>query len=70
VPNAGFNFHRLTEPPSHAGLPAASIPAGFSADGLPVGMQIIGPQHADASVLAAAAAFEALTPWAHQRPLL
>jgi amidase/aspartyl-tRNA(Asn)/glutamyl-tRNA(Gln) amidotransferase subunit A len=45
-----------------SGHPAASIPAGF-ADGLPVGMQIIGRRHADADVLAASAAFERLRPW-------
>ncbi|HYO83373.1 MAG TPA: amidase family protein, partial [Bryobacteraceae bacterium] len=44
------------------GHPAASIPAGF-ADGLPVGMQIIGRRNADGDVLAASAAFERLRPW-------
>jgi amidase/aspartyl-tRNA(Asn)/glutamyl-tRNA(Gln) amidotransferase subunit A len=44
------------------GHPAASIPAGM-ADGLPVGMQIIGRRNADADVLAASAEFERLRPW-------
>ncbi len=43
--------------------PAASIPAGF-ADGLPVGMQIVGRRWADGDVFAASAAFERLRPWA------
>ena len=46
------------------GHPAASVPAGLSASGLPVGMQIIGRRNADATVLAASAAFERLRPWA------
>ena len=49
---------------NYSGHPAASIPAGLSADGLPVGMQIIGRRYADADVLAASAAFERLRPWA------
>jgi aspartyl-tRNA(Asn)/glutamyl-tRNA(Gln) amidotransferase subunit A len=43
--------------------PAASVPCGFTAAGLPVGLQIVGPMHADALVLRAARAFEALRPW-------
>ena len=46
-----------------SGNPAASIPAGLSEDGLPVGMQIIGRRYADADVLAASAAFERIRPW-------
>ena len=47
----------LTYPVNFSGHPAASIPAGL-ADGLPVGMQIVGRRYADADVLAASAAFE------------
>ena len=46
------------------GHPAASIPAGLSKDGFPVGMQIIGRRWADEDVLAASAAFERIQPWA------
>ena len=52
------------------GLPAISIPCGFTAEGLPVGMQIIGRRLGEASVLRAAAAFEKATPWAQLRPAL
>ena len=45
------------------GHPAASVPAGMSRDGLPVGMQIIGRRHGDGDVLAASAAFEQRRPW-------
>ena len=43
--------------------PAASVPCGLTAAGLPVGLQIVGPMHADALVLRAARAFESLRPW-------
>lgn len=46
-----------------SGHPSASIPAGLSADKLPIGMQIIGRRYADSDVLAASAAFERLKPW-------
>ena len=52
----------LTYPINFTGHPAASVPAGL-ADGLPVGMQIIGRRHADGDVLAASAVFERLRPW-------
>lgn len=42
-----------------SGCPSIAVPAGFSAGGLPIGMQIVAPIHADAACLAAAAAWEA-----------
>jgi len=58
----------LTWPINLTGNPTASVPAGFTDDGLPVGMQIVGRRHADDTVLAASAAFERLRPWADSRP--
>ena len=42
--------------------PAASVPCGFTADGLPIGLQIVGPRYGDALVLRAARAYEAARP--------
>jgi aspartyl-tRNA(Asn)/glutamyl-tRNA(Gln) amidotransferase subunit A len=50
--------------------PAASIPCGFTADGLPVGLQIVGRRFDDLGVLQVSAAFEAARPWASARPPL
>ena len=41
------------------------MPCGFTSDGLPVGLQLVGRMGEDALVLRAAAAFEALRPWRH-----
>jgi aspartyl-tRNA(Asn)/glutamyl-tRNA(Gln) amidotransferase subunit A len=50
--------------------PAASVPAGFTGAGLPVGLQIVGPMHQETLVLRAARAFERARPWAERRPPL
>jgi amidase len=50
------------------GLPAISVPCGFTRAGLPVGLQIVGKRHGEAAVLRAAAAFEAAAPWAGRVP--
>ena len=50
--------------------PAASVPCGFTAEGLPVGLQIVGKRFDDLGVLQASAAFEQAQPWAHKRPPL
>ncbi|MEJ3656793.1 amidase [Actinomycetes bacterium KLBMP 9759] len=50
--------------------PAASVPCGFSDDGLPIGLQIVGPRYADGVVLAAAHAYQTATTWHARRPPL
>lgn len=55
-------------PVNLTGQPAASIPAGFTAQGLPVGLQIIGRHLDDALVLRASAAFEKACGWNHRLP--
>ncbi|HCU89805.1 MAG TPA: amidase, partial [Gammaproteobacteria bacterium] len=52
------------------GQPAATVPAGFTRDGLPVGLQIAGGHLDDPMVLRAAAAFEAARPWVDKWPPL
>jgi aspartyl-tRNA(Asn)/glutamyl-tRNA(Gln) amidotransferase subunit A len=59
----------LTVPASLAGLPAASVPAGFAA-GLPVGLQLIGPALEDARVLGVAEAFQQATDHHRRAPAL
>lgn len=51
------------------GLPAISVPAGML-DGLPIGMQIVGPAFSEATLLRVARAFEQANPWAHRQPAL
>jgi amidase len=58
----------LTYAFSVLGLPAISIPCGFTGHGLPVGLQIVGKRRGEAAVLRAAAAFEAARPWADRIP--
>ena len=52
-----------------AGLPAASVPCGFTKGGLPVGLQIIGAFGDEETVLRASAAFEVANPWCSQIPV-
>lgn len=56
-------------PFNFTGQPAASVPAGFTASGLPIGMQIVGRHLDDGLVLAASAAFERILPWNHITPV-
>ena len=59
-----------TAPFSVLGLPALSLCNGFDADGLPLGMQIVGQPFDEATVLRVAHAYEAATPWQSRRPAL
>jgi aspartyl-tRNA(Asn)/glutamyl-tRNA(Gln) amidotransferase subunit A len=61
--------NRLTIPCNLTGMPAISVPCGFS-EGLPVGLQIMGPAFAEPMVLQIAAAYERGTDWRRQRPML
>lgn len=58
----------FTYPWNLTGQPAATVPCGFTSDGLPVGLQIVGRRLADCTVLRAAAAFEDAHPWAGAQP--
>jgi aspartyl-tRNA(Asn)/glutamyl-tRNA(Gln) amidotransferase subunit A len=60
----------FTYPVNMTGQPAASVPAGWTRDGLPVGLQLVGHHLDDTSVLAAAAAYEQVAPWAAKWPAL
>ena len=66
-------YHRWMEvvvPASLIGLPALSVPVGFSEAGLPMGMQIIGRSGDDAGVLAIGQAWHRATEWPQKRPPL
>ena len=58
----------FTYPFNLTGHPAASIPCGWSNEGLPIGMQIIGPRANDKLVLQVSKAFEEIAPWQDKRP--
>ncbi|MFC4247789.1 amidase [Natribaculum luteum] len=58
----------LTHPINFTGHPAASVPAGLTSDGLPVGLQLVGDRFADEDVFAASGAIERVRPWAETYP--
>ena len=55
-----MTYIRNTDPPSNAGLPCLSVPAGLTAGGLPVGVEFVGPAGGDAAVLHIGGLFEKL----------
>jgi aspartyl-tRNA(Asn)/glutamyl-tRNA(Gln) amidotransferase subunit A len=60
---------RYTAPFNLTGLPALSLPCGFSPEGLPIGLQIIGPRWGESAVLRAGYAYEQATEWHRQKPV-
>ncbi len=63
-----WGFLPFTYPINMSGQTAASVPCGYSADGMPIGLHIIGPRGSEAKVLQASAAFEQAQPWSGKRP--
>ncbi|MBA7680977.1 Acylamidase [subsurface metagenome] len=57
-----------TYPFNMTGNPAASLPCGWSSEGLPIGMQIIGKRFDDLTVLQVSKAFENISPWQDKKP--
>ena len=58
-----------TYPFNMSGLPAASIPSGWTNSGLPIGMQIVGKRYDEKTVLQVSTAFEEIAPWQDRRPI-
>ena len=63
-----WGYLPYTYPINMIGNPAASVPCGFSSDGMPIGLHIVGRVGDEATVLAASAAFERARPWISHRP--
>ncbi len=64
------NWGSIGLPANLTGMPATSVPAGFGDNGLPIGLQFMGPRFADVRTLSAAAAFEQAVPWTTFQPTL
>jgi amidase/6-aminohexanoate-cyclic-dimer hydrolase len=69
-PNGVFAYSPFTAAANASGQPAASLPLGWSAEGLPVGVQIAAAFGEDEALMALCAQIEAASPWSHRRPPL
>jgi aspartyl-tRNA(Asn)/glutamyl-tRNA(Gln) amidotransferase subunit A len=65
-----YDWIPFTYPFNLTGNPAASVPCGYTRDGLPLGLQIVGRRFDDVTVLRAAAGYEKIAPWADKKPPL
>jgi Asp-tRNA(Asn)/Glu-tRNA(Gln) amidotransferase A subunit family amidase len=63
-----FQWLVFTFPFNATGQPAFSLPKGFSKEGLPIGLQLVGRQNDEATLVSLAAQFEEARPWKDQRP--
>jgi len=66
--NRFWGYLPFTFPINMSGQTASSVPCGFSSDGMPIGLHLVGPRGAEARVLQASAAFEQARPWIQHRP--
>jgi aspartyl-tRNA(Asn)/glutamyl-tRNA(Gln) amidotransferase subunit A len=64
------SWYPYTLPFNLSGSPAVTLPCGFGADGLPIGLQLVGPHLGDAQLLRTAALYEMDAPWADRRPAI
>ena len=62
------SFIKLTNPFNFSGQPAISLPCGFTSEGLPIGMQLVGRAWEETTILRAALAYEQATGWHKRRP--
>ncbi len=67
---ATLNLIRFTNPFNLTGLPAISVPCGFTRDGLPIGLQLVGRWFEEGTVLGAAQAYQQATDWHKRAPPL
>jgi aspartyl-tRNA(Asn)/glutamyl-tRNA(Gln) amidotransferase subunit A len=67
---AARKFTKLTAPFNFAGLPAISVPCGFTASGLPIGMQLVAGPWKESTLLEAALAYQSVTDWHKRKPPL
>jgi aspartyl-tRNA(Asn)/glutamyl-tRNA(Gln) amidotransferase subunit A len=65
-----YAWYPYTHPFNMTGHPAISVPVGRSREDLPIGLQIVGPWHAEDQLIRVAALIEKLRPWADRRPKL
>lgn len=65
-----LSARNLMAPLNSAGVPALTIPCGFDPQGLPIGLQLVGPRFAESMLLAVARAYQQVTDWHRRRPPL
>jgi aspartyl-tRNA(Asn)/glutamyl-tRNA(Gln) amidotransferase subunit A len=68
--HASYNQSNLLRFPSMLGLPGCSLPCGFTLEGLPIGLQLVGRWFADQTVLNTASAYQSSTDWHMRRPAI
>ncbi|MBE7511532.1 MAG: amidase [Anaerolineales bacterium] len=64
----GYDYNRFCTPFNMTGVPALSLPGGFTRDGLPIGLQLVAPQTMERHLLRAAYAYEKATQWTERHP--